>query len=194
MESGLVRLKEMRGVLLFQLPPHFARDLERLDRFLGIVPSHQRVSVEFRHPTWEVEETFAILERHGAAYCVKSGANLACVLRATANFVYIRLHGPDQRHLYAGSYSEADLRWWAGRIGEWRSQGRDVLAYFNNDGHGHAVRNALRLKEAHGGVKRTTVSRRWSCAGDRRGLRWIAGRSGVIVRWNTSSRDLLTLG
>ena len=99
---------------------------------------------------WDVEETFAVLERHGAAYCVMSGANLPCVLRATAAFVFVRLHGPDHQHLYAGSYSEDDLRWWADRIGEWRSQGRDVFAYFNNDGHGHAVRNALRLRELVG--------------------------------------------
>src|SRR4051794_12132852 len=74
MESGLARLREKRGVLLCQLPPHFGRDLERLDRFLGEVPSGQRVSVEFRHPTWEVEETFTTLARHGTAYCVTSGA------------------------------------------------------------------------------------------------------------------------
>ena len=105
---------------------------------------------EFRHPTWDVEDTFAVLERHGAAYCVMSGANLPCVLRATADFVFVRLHGPDHHHMYAGSYSEADLRWWVDRIGEWRSQGRDVYVYFNNDGHGHAVRNALRLRELTG--------------------------------------------
>src|SRR4030081_1241020 len=58
MEAGLVRLKEKRGVLLFQLPPHFGRDLDRLDRFLGVVPKGQRMAVEFRHPTWDVEETF----------------------------------------------------------------------------------------------------------------------------------------
>ena len=105
------------------------------------------MAVEFRHPSWDVEAVFALLERHGAAYCVMSGADLPCVLRATAPFVYVRLHGPDPQHLYAGSYSDADLRWWADRIGEWAAQGRDVFAYFNNDGHGHAVRNALRLRE-----------------------------------------------
>ena len=110
------------------------------------MPSGQRAAVEFRHPSWDVEETFSVLERHGAAYCVTSGANLPCVLRATADFVFVRLHGPDHQHLYAGSYSEDDLRWWADRIGEWRSQGRDVFAYFNNDGHGHAVRNALQAQ------------------------------------------------
>ena len=97
-----------------------------------------------------MEETFEVLARHGAAYCVMSGADLPCVLRATADFVYVRLHGPDRQHLYAGSYSDADLRWWADRIGEWRAQGRDVFAYFNNDGYGHAVRNALTLREMLG--------------------------------------------
>ncbi len=150
MEAGMSRLREKRGVLLFQLPPHFGRDLDRLDQFLGLVPEGQRTAVEFRHPTWDVEETYELLARHRTAYCVMSGANLPCVLRATAGLVYVRLHGPDHHHLYAGSYSEDDLRWWADRIGEWSSQGRDVFAYFNNDGHGHAVRNARRLKDLVG--------------------------------------------
>jgi uncharacterized protein YecE (DUF72 family) len=155
MEAGMSRLREKRGVLLFQLPPHFPRDLDRLDRFLEVMPAGQRAAVEFRHPTWDVEETYEVLARHGAAYCVMSGANLPCVLRATADFVYVRLHGPDHRRLYAGSYPEADLRWWAGRIKEWQSQGRDVLAYFNNDGNGHAVRNARRLTELVGSQARS---------------------------------------
>ncbi|WP_165226428.1 DUF72 domain-containing protein [Aquisphaera insulae] len=150
MEAGLSRLEEKRGVTLYQLPPHFPIHLDRLDEFLSVVPSGRRTAIEFRHRTWDVEETFGILERHHAAYCIMSGANLPCVLRVTAGFVFVRLHGPDDQRLYAGSYSEADLRWWADRIGEWRSQGRDVYAYFNNDGYGHAVRNALRLRELVG--------------------------------------------
>ena len=75
-----------------------------------------------------------------------SGARLPFVLRATAGFVYVRLHGPDPHHLYAGSYSEDDLRWWADRVGEWAGSGRDVFVYFNNDGGGNAVRNADALK------------------------------------------------
>jgi len=76
-----------------------------------------------------------------------SGANLPCVLRATAPFVYVRLHGPDHHHLYAGSYSDDELRWWSSRIAEWQAMGRDVFVYFNNDGDGRAVRNARRLAE-----------------------------------------------
>jgi len=82
---------------------------------------------------------FALLEQHGAAYVVMSGAHLPCVLRATAPFVYVRLHGPSTEHLYAGSYSDDDLRWWAGRVQEWSAQGRDVWVFFNNDRAGNAV-------------------------------------------------------
>jgi uncharacterized protein YecE (DUF72 family) len=146
MEGGMRRLGAKRGVLLAQLPPQFALDLPRLAGFLEQVPSGQRMAIEFRHPSWHRDEVYELLERHGAAYCVMSGAGLPCVLKATASFVYVRLHGPDQHHLYGGSYSEDDLRWWADRIGEWKVQGRDVFAYFNNDGYGHAVRNALSLR------------------------------------------------
>jgi len=75
-----------------------------------------------------------------------SGAHLRCVLRATAPFVYVRLHGPDPHHLYAGSYSDADLAWWADRLQEWDAAGKNVFAYFNNDGHGNAVHNAITLR------------------------------------------------
>jgi uncharacterized protein YecE (DUF72 family) len=90
----------------------------------------------------DTPEIFQLLERRGAAYCIMSGSRLPCILRATAPFVYVRLHGPDQQHLYGGSYSDDDLRWWADRLREWEVQQRDVFVYFNNDGGGNAVRNA----------------------------------------------------
>jgi uncharacterized protein YecE (DUF72 family) len=46
----------------------------------------------------------------------------------------------------AGSYSDDELHWWAARIGEWEAQGKDVYVYFNNDGEGNAVRNAVSLR------------------------------------------------
>jgi len=145
--GSLTRLGERRGVLLVQLSPHLAFDYARLAYFRAQVPAGLLVAVEFRHPSWHREEVFGLLERHGAAYCVMSGAHLPCVLRATAPFVYVRLHGPDADYLYGGSYSDGDLRWWAERVREWAAMGRDVFAYFNNDGGGNAVRNADRLRE-----------------------------------------------
>ena len=144
---GFNRLGTRAGVLLVQLPPSAEFDAARLAYFLRCVPTATRVCLEFRHPSWHQDATFELLQAHGAAYCVMSGANLPCVLRATAPFVYVRLHGPDHHHLYAGSYSDDELRWWSSRIAEWQAMGRDVFVYFNNDGDGRAVRNARRLAE-----------------------------------------------
>jgi uncharacterized protein YecE (DUF72 family) len=138
------------GVLIVQLHPDLERDDERLRHFLSLLPKRMRVAVEFRHDSWLDDEVFALLEEHGAAYCVMSGPGLPCELRATADFVYLRFHGPDGSPIYAGSYSDDDLRWWADRIREWIHQGRDVYAYFNNDGSGNAVRNALTLRDLLG--------------------------------------------
>lgn len=140
-------LADRRGVLLFQLAPAHVRDDARLDYCLARIPPWMRVAVEFRHPSWHDEAVFSILERHRAAYCVMSGAYLPCVLRATSDVVYVRLHGPSQSHLYGGFYSDDDLRWWADRLREWQSTGHDVYAYFNNDGDGNAVRNAEKLRQ-----------------------------------------------
>jgi uncharacterized protein YecE (DUF72 family) len=148
--AGLSRLGANTGVLLVQLPPSAALDRARLAYFLERLPRGLRVCIEFRNATWLQEDTFSLLEQHGVAYCVMSGARLPCVLRVTAPFVYARLHGPDHDHLYAGSYSDDDLRWWADRIREWQGMGRDVFVYFNNDGGGTGVRNALTLKHLVG--------------------------------------------
>ena len=144
--AGLHELAGRRGPLLVQLPPTMERDDERLDRFLARVPGWMQPVLEFRHDSWVVDDVFALLERHRAAYCVMSGARLPCVLRATSELVYVRLHGPDAAALYAGSYSSADLDWWAERIREWESGGHRVYAYFNNDGGGNAVRDARELR------------------------------------------------
>jgi len=143
---GLLALGDRRGPLIVQLPPTMQRDDERLDAFLTALPGWTRPVVEFRHDSWNDEAVFALLERHGAAYCVMSGAKLPCLLRVTAPIAYVRLHGPDPEHLYGGSYSDDDLAWWAARIREWEQAGHEVYAYFNNDGEANAVRNARTLK------------------------------------------------
>lgn len=140
-------LDDHRGVFLVQLPPTMERDDERLDRFLSQMPKEIDVAVEMRHPSWHDDEVFDLLCRHGAAYCVMSGPGLPRVLRTTSPLVYLRLHGPSDERLYAGSYSDEELAWWAARIEEWERAGKEVYAYFNNDLGGHAVRNARQLRE-----------------------------------------------
>jgi uncharacterized protein YecE (DUF72 family) len=139
-------LRDKRAVLLVQLSPLFGPDYKRLEYFLQRIPQWMRIAVEFRHPDWHSESIYKLLEQYGAAYCVMSGAQLPCMLRATASFVYVRMHGPDRQYLYSGSYSDADLHWWSHRIREWKGMGKDVYVYFNNDGGGNAVRNATTLR------------------------------------------------
>ncbi|MCU0300886.1 MAG: DUF72 domain-containing protein [Candidatus Nanopelagicales bacterium] len=145
MAPGLAALGDRFAVLLVQLPPDLERDDGLLDAFLAALPPSVPVAVELRHASWQEEDVLALLAARRAAYVVMSGAHLPCVLRATAPFVYVRLHGPDAEHLYAGSYPAADLDWWAERFREWAAGGSDVYGYFNNDGAGNAVRDAREL-------------------------------------------------
>jgi uncharacterized protein YecE (DUF72 family) len=139
-------LGDRHGVLLVQLHPEHQRDDARLEDFLSAVPPSIRVAVELRHPSWDNPAVYELLERRRAGYVVMSGAGLGCVPRATTDFVYIRMHGPDHDAIYAGNYSDDELRGWAEQINEWRRD-KDVWMYFNNDLGGHAVRNALRVRE-----------------------------------------------
>jgi uncharacterized protein YecE (DUF72 family) len=82
------------------------------------------------------------------ALCIIDTPRWPTRLAVTADFVYLRFHGP--RGLYASAYDDGLLREWAARIRAWRGSGLDVLAYFNNDAHGYAPRDALRLRELVG--------------------------------------------
>lgn len=140
-------LGDRREAVLVQLHPDLHRDDARLDHFLSLVPPWIRVAVEMRHPSWDEPDVYALLERRRAAYVVMSGPGLRCVPKATTDFVYLRMHGPDTAPIYAGSYPPDELRRWADRIAVWRGEDRRVLVYFNNDGQGHAVRNAIELRD-----------------------------------------------
>lgn len=138
------------GPVLFQLPPGWGVDLERLDRFLlalgrqRLVP-RLRAVLEVRHPGWAGPEVFERLSRAGVALCLADWRDLPLSAPVTAGFVYVRRHGAGR--LYGGAYPEAALREDAGRIRAWLREGRDVYVYFNNDEEGHAVRDARRLRD-----------------------------------------------
>lgn len=150
-------LGDKSEALLVQLHPALARDDDRLEHFLTVMPARIPVAMELRHPSWNDPAVFALLERHRAAYVVMSGAGLTCVPRATSELVYVRLHGPDDAPLYNGPYSDDALHRWADRIAGWIDEGRRVVVYFNNDLGGHAVRNARTLRQLL--ADRTPVSR-----------------------------------
>ncbi len=141
-------LGEKLGPVVFQLPPHWEADPERLEGFLEALPRAHRYAFELRNPTWHTPEIYAILRRHKAAYCMFEIAGFRSGFEITADFVYVRLHGPGAA--YQGSYSAAVLGEWASRIREWRSHLRAVYIYFDNDQAGYAPKNALDLERMLG--------------------------------------------
>jgi uncharacterized protein YecE (DUF72 family) len=143
--SRAVRLGDRLGPVLYQLPPNWRRNVERLDAFLAEVPRGRSQAVEFRDRRWYHPSVYEVLERHGVALCVHDMQGSASPKRALGPFVYLRFHGSGQR--YGGRYPSQRLAAWADRIGEWAGAGLPVWAYFNNDVGGHAVRDATRLRE-----------------------------------------------
>lgn len=133
------------GPILFQLPPRWKRDVERLRAFLKALPSGYRYTFEFRDPDWFHEETYDLLRKHEAAFCIFELAGLRSPKKVTADFVYVRLHGPGKK--YQGSYSSEDLSSWAYESFEWKNKGKEVFFYFDNDEAGYAAQNALKFQE-----------------------------------------------
>jgi uncharacterized protein YecE (DUF72 family) len=138
------RLGARLGPVLYQLPPRWPRNLERLAIFLRTLPTRRRHAIEFREPSWYCDETYDLLRRHHVALCLHDMAGSATGRHLVGPFVYLRLHGPQR---YAGRYSDRNLERWAEWCADRRRQGMSVYAYFNNDTGGHAPRDALRLRE-----------------------------------------------
>ncbi len=146
-------LKEKLGPLLFQLPPWWSLNLERLDGFLRYLRRQRilpqpRVALEVRHKSWLDPRVFRLLNEAGVALCLADWSELPVEGPLSADFVYIRRHGPTSR--YRSCYPEERLQEEARRIRGWLKEGLDVYIYFNNDACGYAVQNALRLKELIG--------------------------------------------
>ena len=137
------------GPILFQLPPRWHFNLERLASFLKSLPRDHRYAFEFRDPSWFDPQTYRVLEARDAAFCIYELAGRLSPKEVTADFVYIRLHGP--KGPYQGQYGTKVLSGWAGAISAWVRQGKEVFCYFDNDEAGYAAQDALKLQEMIGG-------------------------------------------
>lgn len=119
-----------QGPALIQLPPQLHRNDKRLKAFLGLLPPG-RHAVEFRHDSWYDPAVFQILTDHDASLVISDHRSAPAPWVRTASWVYVRGHGPGGR--YHGRYPHEELARWASRIAQWRAQGLDVYAYFDND-------------------------------------------------------------
>ena len=132
------------GPILFQFPSSWRVNRERLRDFLAAVGKNRRLVFEFRNPTWHVEEIYRTLQEFNAAFCIFEIGGVRSPVKVTADFVYVRLHGPGRA--YQGRYAAAALRKWAGQIEAWSREGRDVFFFFDNDQDGFAALNAVELR------------------------------------------------
>ena len=136
-------LGDQLGPILFQLPPRWHADPRRLENFLESLPKRWRYAFEFRDATWFTPAILELLAGYDAAFCIYDLNGRCSPLKITADFIYLRLHGPNRA--YRGSYSDDVLAAWARRLLAWRDGGRDAYCFFDNDEKGSAVANAQRL-------------------------------------------------
>jgi uncharacterized protein YecE (DUF72 family) len=157
LEGGLQRFYERieplarspkMGPVLWQLPPTFKRDDERLAGALEALP-RGRHCFEFREPSWYVEEVYDLLRRRGVAVVIPDSPRYPFrQIELTTDWTFVRFHSGTRGR--RGNYSDREIAEWAERIGGWRDAGIDVYAYYNNDWEAFAVKNGLRLKELLG--------------------------------------------
>ena len=170
--SGILNLRDKLGPFLWQFPPMFRFDAERLARFFRMLPRTTRAALalarrrdarmigrsrlaidadrplrhalEIRHPSFMTGEFVRLLREHGIGLVVADTAGKwPRMFHVTADFVYVRLHGDIK--IYTSGYSDRALAGWARRIRGWHRDNRDVYVYFDNDLKVRAPFDALNL-------------------------------------------------
>jgi uncharacterized protein YecE (DUF72 family) len=171
--SGPLALGDKLGPLLWQLPPTFSFERDRLTDFLSLLPRStpeaaqlaakhdERISgdraftdvvvdrpirhaIEVRHPSMATPEVIALLRQHDVAMVAADAAGRwPAVEEPTSEFMYVRLHGADE--LYVSGYTEEALDRWADKVRRWTLAGLDVHVYFDNDVKVHAPYDAEAL-------------------------------------------------
>jgi uncharacterized protein YecE (DUF72 family) len=137
------------GPVLVQLPPNLGFNPEKASHFFSYLRQHYKdwsFSLEARHASWGSQEALALLKKYKTGWVIAdSGNRWASSEIVTARHIYLRFHGPDGS--YASNYTDAALKTYARKCSAWLAQGHHLWIFFNNDIHGYAVHNAIRLRE-----------------------------------------------
>jgi uncharacterized protein YecE (DUF72 family) len=141
--SRILGLGKKLGPILFQLPPQFARDDDRLIAFLKLLPKKLTHIFEFRNHTWWHEDVYAILRKNKIGFCAYHKFKEKTPIITTSNHFYMRFHGTAPG--FAGAYNTRQLSNWGKKISE--AGAKEAWIYFNNDVGGHAPQDALKLRK-----------------------------------------------
>src|SRR3954452_22627466 len=150
LEDRISLLRGKVGPVLFQPPPQFEANTDRLAAFFKLLSRKRRYSFEFRHPSWHAPRVLRMLAEENISLCISDHHDARALCKLTADFVYVRGHGPGAR--YKDNYPADALSAWAKRIQSWSRQGCDVFVYFDNDQESAAPADAIRLRQL---MKRT---------------------------------------
>lgn len=132
------------GPILFQLPPQWNINLERFKNFVSLLPGSQRFVFEFRNKTWYTDKVYQILEDSNIGFCIHDHQDGPSPEKITADFIYLRFHGPGG--YYQSKYSDKELKNWKLKIMSYLKKDLAVFCYFNNDFQGFAIDNAKKLR------------------------------------------------
>jgi uncharacterized protein YecE (DUF72 family) len=144
MMAPVRHLRPALGPLLFQLPPRFHLNLDRLESFLRLLPDDATCVFEFRESSWYDDAVFALLERYRASFCAHDMPGSPSPRLALGPIAYLRFHGSVSK--YWGRYPDKALLeatdWIVGQA----RAGRPVWAYYNNDPEAQAIHDAQTLR------------------------------------------------
>ena len=138
--KSIEKLHPKIGPVLFQLPPSFSIQMERLETFLALLKPDYKYTFEFRHASWFVEEIYRLLAKHKIALCITDLNGSLSPEEITADFIYIRLHGPHKA--YQDTYGPTKLKVWKKKIEHWLKLKKEVYCFFDNDEKGYATQDA----------------------------------------------------
>ncbi len=137
------------GVLLFQLPPYFKKDVDVLEEFLRLIPQGARAAFEFRSSSWHSDDVFEALRRRGAALCVADSGKMTTPVELTAGYSYFRLRDE--------GYDRADIERWSQTVADAHSRLDDVFVYFKHEDKGLGAQFAQTMMDTLGLPGRTAA-------------------------------------
>lgn len=148
--ENLAPLRKKTSCILWQLPPSFKADTERLGNFIRDLERLKftkslRHAFEFRHESWFREDIYKTLKDNNLCLCIAEAPNVPHTEVLTSDFIYIRFHGSIDR--YSSNYSSKELREVAAKAKKWLQSRGALYAFFNNDAHGYAPKNAVSFKK-----------------------------------------------
>lgn len=145
--ESLEHFGEQLGPVLFQLPPNWHMDIERLAKFVRTLPKDHRYTFEFRDKSWLCEQVYDLLEKYDIALCFYDFKGYQSPEVITSDFIYVRLHGPTEQ-AYEGAYDGRTLAGYAQKFIRWQKEGKSVFCYFDNDQKANAPKDAVKLMDS----------------------------------------------